>query len=258
LAEATFRIADIRAREVLDSRGNPTVEAEVVTNAGFKGRASAPSGASTGAHEALELRDGDGSRFLGKGVIRAVEAIRGEIRKHLLGFDVRDQAGVDRALVDLDGTGQKSRLGGNSILAVSLAVAKAAAQASGKPLHIYLGGGMVLPVPLMNVINGGRHAGTSLSFQEFMIIPAGFDRFEEALRAGVEVYQTLKGILRERLGPASINVGDEGGFAPNLSKTREALEPATTAAARCSSDSTAHPQAYTPRRRGSTQSTETS
>ncbi|MBO3804231.1 MAG: phosphopyruvate hydratase [Candidatus Brockarchaeota archaeon] len=220
------RIRSVRAREILDSRGNPTVEAEVLTEGGAFGRAAVPSGASTGAYEAVELRDGDPGRFGGKGVLKAVSAINGKLGPALVGFDVTDQEGIDRFLAERDGTDQKKVLGGNTTLAVSLAAAKAAAAALGKPVYKHLGGAGAskLPVPLMNVINGGKHAGTKLAFQEFMIIPAGFGRFEDALRAGAEVYQALKDLLRRKYGPSSINVGDEGGFAPNLPDVRSALD----------------------------------
>ncbi len=216
-------IIEVRAREVLDSRGNPTVEAEVELESGAVGRAIVPSGASTGKYEALELRDG-GPRYLGKGVLRAVAHIKDRIAPEIVGLDALDQAAVDRAMLALDGTPNKAGLGANAILAVSLATARAAAEALGLPLWRYLGGvqGAVLPVPLMNVINGGVHADNGLDLQEFMLVPLGFPRFSEALRAGVEVFHHLKKVLKER-GYAT-NVGDEGGFAPALEKNEEALE----------------------------------
>ena len=213
----------LHAREVLDSRGNPTVEAEVGLDSGVLGRAIVPSGASTGEHEALELRDGDANRYLGKGVLKAVENIRDVIAPTLIGMDASDQASIDAALIELDGTAMKSNLGANSILAVSMAVARAAAEAHELPLYRYLGGvgAVTLPVPLMNIINGGAHADNNLDIQEFMIAPAGFPRFEDALRAGVEVFHNLKKLLHAR-GKAT-NVGDEGGFAPSLDSADEAL-----------------------------------
>jgi enolase len=213
----------LHAREVLDSRGNPTVEAEVGLDGGVLGRAIVPSGASTGEHEALELRDGDAKRYLGKGVTKAVENVRDVIAPSLIGMDASDQAQVDAALLQLDGTPMKTNLGANSILAVSMAVARAAALAHDLPLYRYLGGigAVTLPVPLMNIINGGAHADNNLDIQEFMIAPAGFDRFEDALRAGVEVFHNLKKLLSSR-GKAT-NVGDEGGFAPSLDSGDEAL-----------------------------------
>jgi enolase len=214
----------LHAREVLDSRGNPTVEAEVGLDGGVLGRAIVPSGASTGEHEALELRDGDAKRYLGKGVLKAVDHVRDVIAPTLIGMDASDQAGVDRALIQLDGTPMKSNLGANAILAVSMAVARAASMAHELPLYRYLGGvgAVTLPVPLMNIINGGAHADNNLDIQEFMIAPAGFDRFEDALRAGVEVFHNLKKLLSAR-GKAT-NVGDEGGFAPSLDSGDEALQ----------------------------------
>jgi len=218
-----FSIEELVAREILDSRGNPTVEVECVLQGGGAGRAAVPSGASTGSREALELRDG-GKRFGGKGVRKAVAGVHDEIAPRLVGMDARDQARIDRALIDLDGTADKSRLGANALLGVSLAVAKAAADAAGLPLYAYLGGpgATVLPVPMLNVLNGGAHADNSVDIQEFMLVPIGFDRFAEALRAGVEVYHALKSVLKER-GLVTA-VGDEGGFAPNLASNREALD----------------------------------
>ena len=219
-----FEIDEVVGREVLDSRGNPTVEAEVTLSGGAVGHALVPSGASTGSREALELRDGDKGRYRGKGVLKAVDNVNGEIADALLGMDARDQAGIDRSLVELDGTDDKSRLGANAILAVSLAVARGAAEQLGLPLYRYLGGtdATLLPVPCMNLINGGAHADNSLDIQEFMAVPLGFDSFREALRAGVETFHAL----RERLKKAKhvTAVGDEGGFAPNLTSNREALE----------------------------------
>jgi enolase len=214
----------LHAREVLDSRGNPTVEAEIGLDSGVLGRAIVPSGASTGEHEALELRDGDAKRFLGKGVQKAVEHIRDTIAPSVIGMDASDQAAVDAAMIELDGTPMKSNLGANSILAVSMAVARAASLSHDLPLYRYLGGvnAVTLPVPLMNIINGGAHADNNIDIQEFMIAPAGFDKFEDALRAGVETFHTLKKLLSAR-GKVT-NVGDEGGFAPSLDSAEEALE----------------------------------
>jgi len=213
----------LHAREVLDSRGNPTVEAEIGLDGGELGRAIVPSGASTGEHEALELRDGDATRYLGKGVQKAVEHVRDVIAPSLIGMDASDQAGIDNALLALDGTPLKSNLGANAILAVSMAAARAAAQAHELPLYRYLGGvgALTLPVPLMNIINGGAHADNNLDIQEFMIAPAGFDRFEDALRAGVEIFHHLKKILSSK-GKVT-NVGDEGGFAPSMESADEAM-----------------------------------
>jgi len=229
--DKAHKIRSIKAREILDSRGNPTIEAEVLTEGGILGRAAVPSGASTGTYEALELRDGDPKRYGGKGVLGAVSMINGKLGPALIGFDVADQRGIDRFLIDRDGTEQKKALGGNTTLAISLAAAKAAAAALAQPVYRHLGGPRAwkLPVPLMNVINGGRHAGTRLAFQEFMIIPAGFNRFEDALRAGAEIYQTLKDRLHKNYGPSSINIGDEGGFAPDLPNVRDALDNLTGA-----------------------------
>ncbi len=213
----------LHAREVLDSRGNPTVEAEVGLDSGALGRAIVPSGASTGEHEALELRDGDASRFLGKGVLRAVDHVRDVIAPTLIGMDATDQAAVDASLIALDGTPSKSHLGANAILAVSMATARAAALGHDLPLYRYLGGAgaITLPVPQMNVINGGAHADNNLDVQEFMLVPAGFERFEDALRAGVETFHHLKKLLSSRGKVTS--VGDEGGFAPSLDNAEEAL-----------------------------------
>ncbi len=218
-----FGIEEITAREVLDSRGNPTVEADCLLEGGAFGSAIVPSGASTGEREALELRDGD-DRFGGKGVSKAVQHVLEEIAPQLEGLDARDQALIDAMMVELDGSGDKSRLGANALLAVSMAVANAASEASGLPLYAYLGGpgATVLPVPLLNVLNGGAHADNSVDIQEFMLVPIGFERFSDALRAGAEIYQLLKKVLAGK-GLATA-VGDEGGFAPNLGSNREALE----------------------------------
>jgi enolase len=217
-------IIDIRAREVLDSRGNPTVEAEVELESGAFGRAAVPSGASTGEHEALELRDGDKRRYLGKGVLKAVTNISEQIAPALLTLDATDQASIDRIMIDLDGTPTKSNLGANAILAVSMACARAAADQAGLPLYRYLGGpnATLLPVPLMNILNGGAHAANNVDLQEFMIAPVGFERFEDALRAGVEIFHALKGVLGSQ--KKSTGVGDEGGFAPDLKTNEEALD----------------------------------
>ena len=219
-----FDIEFVSAREVLDSRGNPTVEAEVLLSSGSMGHAIVPSGASTGSREALELRDGDAGRFLGKGVLRAVENINGPIAEAIEGLDARDQIGVDQTMLDLDGTHNKGSLGANAILAVSLAVADAAADTTGLPLYQYLGGcgARELPVPMMNILNGGEHADNSVDFQEFMVMPVGFTAFSDGLRAGVEIFHTLKKVLSDR-GLATA-VGDEGGFAPDLPSNRAALE----------------------------------
>ena len=217
-------IIDIHAREILDSRGNPTVEVDVLLEDGSFGRAAVPSGASTGAHEAVELRDGDTSRYLGKGVLRAVNAVNTEIAEAVTGIDAEDQRDIDLALIALDGTENKARLGANAILGTSLAVAKAAADARGMPLYSYVGGvaAHVLPVPMMNIINGGEHADNPIDFQEFMILPVGAPTLAEAVRWGSEVFHTLKKALHQK-GLATA-VGDEGGFAPNLSSTRDALD----------------------------------
>jgi enolase len=217
-------IVDVIAREILDSRGNPTVEADVLLESGVMGRAAVPSGASTGAREAVELRDGDRERYAGKGVLKAVENVNTEICEAVIGVDAAEQSFVDKTLIDLDGTENKSRLGANAILAVSLAVAKAAAEESGLPLHRYLGGagGMSMPVPMMNVINGGVHADNSLDMQEFLIVPVGFSSFREALRCGAEVFHALRKLLADR--GLSTAVGDEGGFAPRLPRHEAALQ----------------------------------
>ncbi|MBK1866499.1 phosphopyruvate hydratase [Aestuariivirga sp. YIM B02566] len=217
-------ILDITAREILDSRGNPTIEVDVVLEDGSSGRAAVPSGASTGAHEAVELRDGDKGRYLGKGVTKAVAAVNGEIFDTLAGMDAEDQLALDRAMIDLDGTPNKARLGANAILGVSLANAKAAADASGLPLYRYVGGtaARTLPVPMMNIINGGAHADNPIDFQEFMVMPVGADSFREALRMGAEIFHTLKGALKK--AGHNTNVGDEGGFAPNLPSAEAGLD----------------------------------
>ena len=217
-------IYSVFAREVLDSRGNPTVEAEVVLESGYMGRAVVPSGASTGEREALELRDGDAKRYKGKGVLKAVENVNNVIAPRIEGFDALEQAYIDNLLIELDGTENKSNLGANAILGVSMAVARAASEYVELPLYKYIGGIMSreLPVPMMNVINGGAHAQNSLDAQEFMIVPAGADNFKEALRMGVEVFHTLKGVIKDK--GYSTGVGDEGGFAPQISTTREALD----------------------------------
>jgi enolase len=216
-------IVDIIGREILDSRGNPTVEVDVILEDGTRGRAAVPSGASTGAHEAVELRDGDKSRYGGKGVAKAVAAVNGEIFDAVGGMDAEAQAKIDETMIALDGTPNKGRLGANALLGVSLAVAKAAAEANGLPLYRYVGGtsARLLPVPMMNIINGGAHADNPIDFQEFMIMPIGAESFAEALRMGVEVFQTLKSALKE--AGHNTNVGDEGGFAPNLQSADAAL-----------------------------------
>ncbi len=216
-------IEDVRALELLDSRGNPTVGATVTLSSGEVGSAAVPSGASTGAHEAVELRDG-GSRYLGRGVLNAVENVNSRIAPILIGHDALDQVGLDRTLIDLDGSADKGELGANAVLAVSLATARAAAQTLGLPLYRHLGGvgARVLPVPMMNVINGGRHGDNNVDMQEFMVVPIGFDRFQSALRAGVETFHHLKGVLSSR--GYNTNVGDEGGFAPDLGSNQEAVE----------------------------------
>jgi enolase len=217
-------ILDITAREILDSRGNPTVEVDVTLEDGSMGRAAVPSGASTGAHEAVELRDGDKARYLGKGVTKAVAAVNGEIFEALVDFDAEEQITLDRTMIALDGTPNKARLGANAILGVSLAAAKAAALASGLPLYRYVGGvsARTLPVPMMNIINGGVHADNPIDFQEFMILPVGAPTFREALRMGAETFHTLKAALKK--AGHNTNVGDEGGFAPNLPSAEAALE----------------------------------
>lgn len=217
-------IVDVIAREILDSRGNPTIEADVLLESGVLGRASVPSGASVGTKEAMELRDGDEQRYSGKGVLKAVENVNTEISETLMGLDAVDQSFIDQALIDLDGTENKSRLGANAILAVSLAVAKAAAEESGLPLYRYLGGAglMSMPVPLMNLINGGAHANNNIDMQEFMIVPLGIQNFHDAIRCGAEVFNALKKLINEKNMPTT--VGDEGGFAPNLVNNEAALQ----------------------------------
>src|SRR3954467_12809733 len=217
-------IVEVIAREILDSRGNPTIEADVLVESGAMGRAAVPSGASTGSREAIELRDGDAQRFFGKGVQKAVEHVNTEITEAILGLDVSEQSHIDKVLIDLDGTDNKSRLGANAILAVSVACAKAAAEESGLSLYRYFGGSAPrkMPVPMMNVINGGAHANNSLDMQEFMILPAGLPTFRDALRCGVEVFQTLKKMLNDE--GMSTSVGDEGGFAPSLPSNEAAIQ----------------------------------
>jgi enolase len=217
-------IVDVIAREILDSRGNPTVEADVLLESGVMGRAAVPSGASTGSREAIELRDGDAARYLGKGVLQAVENVNTEISEGIVGLDAEEQAFIDKTLIDLDGTENKSRLGANAMLAVSMAVAKAAAEEAGLPLYRYFGGSgpMTMPVPMMNVINGGAHANNNLDIQEFMIMPVGAKSFRDALRCGAEVFHHLKKLVDKKGYPTT--VGDEGGFAPNVSGNDEAIE----------------------------------
>ena len=217
-------IVDVIAREILDSRGNPTIEADVLLESGVLGRAAVPSGASTGSREAIELRDGDKARYLGKGVLKAVENVNTEIAEAILGLDVEEQHLIDQTLIDLDGTDNKSRLGANATLAVSMACARAAAEDAGLPLYRYLGGAgpMHLPVPMMNIVNGGAHANNSVDIQEFMIIPAGMTSFRDALRCGAEVFHGLKKLLDKAGHPTT--VGDEGGFAPNFKSNEEALK----------------------------------
>ena len=217
-------IVDIIAREILDSRGNPTVEVDVLLESGIIGRAAVPSGASTGAKEAMELRDGDKSRYLGKGVLQAVENVNTEITEAIIGLDAEEQSFIDKTLIELDGTENKDRLGANAILGVSMACARAAAEESGLPLYRYLGGSgaMQLPTPMMNIINGGAHADNSVDMQEFMIIPAGLPSFREAIRCGAEIFHQLKKTLHKK-GLAT-TVGDEGGFAPNLPSNEAAIQ----------------------------------
>jgi enolase len=217
-------IVDVYAREILDSRGNPTLEVEVYLESGAFGRAAVPSGASTGEREALELRDGDKARYLGKGVLKAVDNVNNEIADEIIGMDADDQVGIDQKMLDLDGTEYKSKLGANAILGVSLAVAKAAAEESGLPLYKYIGGANAreLPLPMMNIINGGAHADNNVDIQEFMIMPAGAASFKEALRMGAEIFHALKSVLKAK--GCNTAVGDEGGFAPDLGSNEEALE----------------------------------
>lgn len=217
-------IADIHARQVLDSRGNPTVEADVLLEDGSFGRAAVPSGASTGKYEAVELRDGDANVYMGKGVLKAVANINGPISDELIGMDAMDQAGIDQAMLKLDGTGNKAKLGANATLAVSLAVARAAAQSCGQPLYAYVGGvnARTLPIPMMNILNGGAHADNKIDFQEFMVMPVGAKSFGEGLQMGTEIFHHLKAVLKAK--GHSTNVGDEGGFAPSLQSNEEAIE----------------------------------
>src|SRR6056297_3499242 len=217
-------IIDIHAREIVDSRGNPTVEVDVILEDGTMGRAAVPSGASTGAHEAVERRDGDKSRYNGKGVLEAVAAVNGEIAEELLGYDATEQVAIDRGMIELDGTPNKGRLGANAILGVSLATAKAAADFTAQPLYRYVGGtsARTLPVPMMNIINGGEHADNPIDIQEFMIMPVSAENIREAVRMGAEVFHTLKKELSA--AGLSTGIGDEGGFAPNLGSTRDALD----------------------------------
>ncbi len=217
-------IESIHARQILDSRGNPTVEVDVVTESGAFGRAAVPSGASTGTHEAVELRDGDKKRYVGKGVLKAVENVNGRIAEEIVGFSIFDQALIDKVMLELDGTPNKGNLGANAILGTSLAIAKAAAMEAGLPLYRYIGGvnAYTLPVPMMNILNGGSHADNKIDFQEFMVMPVKADTFSEALRMGTEVFHTLKKVLHDK--NLSTNVGDEGGFAPNIASNEEAIE----------------------------------
>lgn len=217
------RIIDVIGRQILDSRGNPTVEVDVITESGAMGRAAVPSGASTGKYEAVELRDG-GDEYVGKGVLKAVNYVNDELGQSLIGVDVRDQRYIDEVMIDMDGTPNKSKFGANAILGISMACAKAGAQMSGQSLYHYIGGmnAHILPVPMMNILNGGAHADNSIDFQEFMIMPVGADRFSEALRMGVEIFHTLKSVLKK--SGYSTNVGDEGGFAPSIKSNDEAIE----------------------------------
>jgi len=217
-------ITEVHARQILDSRGNPTVEVDVITDEGFVGRAAVPSGASTGIHEAVELRDGDKKKYLGKGVLKAVKNVNDIIADKILGWEVSDQAGVDNAMIQLDGTANKGKLGANAILAVSMATAKAAAQEAGLPLFRYIGGtnAKTLPMPMMNILNGGAHADNKIDFQEFMVMPIGAPDFSEGLRWGVEIFHALKSVLKKK--GYSTNVGDEGGFAPDIQSNEEAID----------------------------------
>jgi len=217
-------IIDVHARQILDSRGNPTVEVELLTESGYHGRAAVPSGASTGKYEAVELRDGDDSKYLGKGVLQAVQNVNEVIADELIGVDVFEQVYIDQLMISIDGTENKSKLGANAILGVSLAAAKAAAEASGQPLYRYLGGvrATTLPVPMMNILNGGSHADNAIDFQEFMVMPVGAPSFSEAIRMGAEIFHHLKTVLKK--AGYSTNVGDEGGFAPNMKSNVEAIE----------------------------------
>lgn len=222
-------IAEVFARQILDSRGNPTVEVEIITDEEVMGRAAVPSGASTGIHEAVELRDNDKSKYVGKGVLKAVDNVNKIIAEQLVGYEVADQAGLDALMIELDGTKNKSKLGANAMLAVSMAAAKAAAQEAGLPLFRYIGGtnARVLPVPMMNILNGGAHADNKIDFQEFMVMPIGAESFSEGLRWGVEIFHALKTVLKKK--GYSTNVGDEGGFAPNIQSNEEAIETVLTA-----------------------------
>jgi enolase len=222
-------ISEIFARQILDSRGNPTVEADVLTDEGALGRAAVPSGASTGAHEAVELRDGDKKKFGGKGVLKAIKNVNEIIAPKLLGYDVADQTGIDEMMIRLDGTANKGNLGANAILAVSMAVAKAAAEEAGLPLFRYVGGtnAKTLPIPMMNILNGGAHADNKIDFQEFMVMPVGAESFSEGLQWGVDIFHALKSVLKKK--GYSTNVGDEGGFAPNIQSNEEAIETVLTA-----------------------------
>ena len=217
-------ISEIFARQILDSRGNPTVEVDVLTDEGALGRAAVPSGASTGAHEAVEMRDGDKKKYVGKGVLKAVKNANDIIAPALLGYDVADQTGIDQMMIELDGTPNKAKLGANAILAVSMAVAKAAAEEAALPLYRYIGGtnAKVLPIPMMNILNGGAHADNKIDFQEFMVMPVGASTFSDGLRWGVEIFHALKSVLKKK--GFSTNVGDEGGFAPNIQSNEEAIE----------------------------------
>ncbi|MCW3119138.1 MAG: phosphopyruvate hydratase, partial [Chitinophagaceae bacterium] len=222
-------ISEIFARQILDSRGNPTVEVDVITDEGALGRAAVPSGASTGIHEAVELRDGDKKIYLGKGVLKAVKNVNDIIAPKLLGYDIADQTGIDQLMIELDGEANKGKLGANSILAVSMAVAKAAAEEAGLPLYRYIGGtnAKTLPIPMMNILNGGAHADNKIDFQEFMVMPVGANNFSDGLRWGVEIFHALKSVLKKK--GFSTNVGDEGGFAPNIQSNEEAIETVLTA-----------------------------
>jgi enolase len=222
-------ISEIFARQILDSRGNPTVEVDIITDEGAVGRAAVPSGASTGIHEAVELRDGDAKKYLGKGVLKAVKNVNSIIAPALLGYDVADQTGVDDLIIKLDGTANKGKLGANGMLAVSMAVAKAAAEEAALPLYRYIGGtnAKVIPMPMMNILNGGAHADNKIDFQEFMVMPVGASTFSEGLRWGVEIFHALKMVLKKK--GFSTNVGDEGGFAPNIQSNEEAIETVLTA-----------------------------
>jgi len=222
-------IIEVHARQILDSRGNPTVEVDVITDDGALGRAAVPSGASTGIHEAVELRDGDKKKYLGRGVLKAVKNVNDIIAEGIIGYDVAQQAAIDQAMIDLDGTPNKGKLGANAILAVSMAVAKAGAEEAGLPLYRYVGGtnAKTLPVPMMNILNGGAHADNKIDFQEFMVMPVGAPSFSEGLRWGVEIFHALKSVLKKK--GFSTNVGDEGGFAPNIQSNEEAIDTVLTA-----------------------------